>query len=665
MKNLILLVLLLFTLHDMCNAQDQNKIDSLQRALSKLEESKKLSQNKVLTISDSSLANLLYDISQCYWGNNPDKGNYFAHKSLALSEFIGFKKGIGYAYNSLGTICIYTGNYQSALDNHKKALTLLLEINDKIGISRSYNMLGLDYDGLGNFPEALRCNLVSLKIREELGDKRAIAGSLHNIGNVYYYMGNDSLALAYFLNAKKINIEIGNKPYLSNNIGMIGLVYKRMKNYSEALASNFASLKMFEEDGDKNGIGNANNNIGEIYEAQGNYPDALIRHFLAAETFKQIGDNDGLASAFINIGNVYSRQKKFSEAFIYTSKGLALARESEDLDLMKSAFNKLASIDSAMNNFKGAFENYKLYMRMNDSMFNIEKDKKLTSLQMTYDFDKKEAEVKSQQGKKDAVAAKEMQKQKLLRDSFLIGFAVVLLFAGIFLRQRNKISIKNKRNDELLLNILPAEVAEELKATGKAVAKQFDDVTVMFTDFKNFTHISEKLSPTELVNAIHACFKEFDNIISKYNVEKIKTIGDSYMCVGGLPITNKTNAEDVVNAAMEIQEYMNTPRETDILSNGEISPTGRFRGSVRIGIHTGSVVAGIVGVKKFAYDIWGDTVNIASRMESAGEEGRVNISFSTYKLVESKFKCIHRGKVRAKNKGEVDMYFVDRKFTKD
>lgn len=202
------------------------------------------------------------------------------------------------------------------------------------------------------------------------------------------------------------------------------------------------------------------------------------------------------------------------------------------------------------------------------------------------------------------------------------------------------------------MNILPEEVAEELKAKGSADAKQFDDVTVMFTDFKNFTQISEKLSPTELVNEIHTCFKAFDEIISKHNIEKIKTIGDSYMCAGGLPVMNKTNAIDVVSAAMEIQTFMQQ-------HSAQRKNEGKEIFEIRIGVHTGPVVAGIVGVKKFAYDIWGDTVNIASRMESSGEAGKVNISGSTYELVKEKFNCIHRGKIQAKNKGEIDMYFVE------
>ncbi len=221
------------------------------------------------------------------------------------------------------------------------------------------------------------------------------------------------------------------------------------------------------------------------------------------------------------------------------------------------------------------------------------------------------------------------------------------------LRQKNvAITHEKELSDALLLNILPEEVAEELKEKGTAEAKQFDEVTVMFTDFKNFTQISEKLSPKELVHEVHSRFRDFDNIISKYNIEKIKTIGDAYMCAGGLPVTNSTHAIDVVNAAIEIQQYVETNKR-------DKEAAGELFFEIRIGIHTGPVVAGIVGVKKFAYDIWGDTVNLASRMESSGEVGKVNISETTFNLVKDHFMCTPRGKVQAKNKGEVEMYFVE------
>ncbi|MCX6271856.1 MAG: adenylate/guanylate cyclase domain-containing protein [Bacteroidetes bacterium] len=243
----------------------------------------------------------------------------------------------------------------------------------------------------------------------------------------------------------------------------------------------------------------------------------------------------------------------------------------------------------------------------------------------------------------------EVHRQKLIRNWISGLLALVFAFSAVFLIQHKRILKEKKRSEELLLNILPFETAKELKEKGKSDAKLFDEVTVMFTDFKGFTRISEKLSPGELVAEIDTCFSAFDDIITRHNIEKIKTIGDSYMCAGGLPVPNKTNAADIVNAALEIRDFM-LKRKSGMNNPGF---------EIRIGVHTGTVVAGIVGIIKFAYDIWGDTVNIASRMESSGEPGKVNISGATYELVKSRFTCTYRGKVQAKSKGEIDMYFIE------
>ena len=247
-----------------------------------------------------------------------------------------------------------------------------------------------------------------------------------------------------------------------------------------------------------------------------------------------------------------------------------------------------------------------------------------------------------------------MQRQKLIRNGFIGGFAVVCLFATVFFKQRNRISKEKKRSDELLLNILPAETAEELKETGTAKAKSFDLVSVLFTDFKNFTQASEKLTPEELVAEINNCYSEFDRIIGRYGIEKIKTIGDSYMCAAGLPATNLTHPQDIVSAALDMAAFIEKNKQERIAKSQPYF-------ELRLGVHSGPVVAGIVGIKKFAYDIWGDTVNTASRMESSGEVGKVNISGSTYELIKDDFDCSYRGKIQAKNKGEIDMYFVDRR----
>ncbi len=675
MKKLLLIIGICSFCMAHAQKQGQPLIDSLLQELPKQK-------------ADSNKANLLNRLALTYDGINPDAMKKYADEALSLSDKLNYKRGIVKAYIIIGIAYDNQSNYPEALKNYFDALRLDQELGDKLGSASAYNNIGMVYSKQGNYPDALKNYFITLRIFEELGNKEAIASVYGNIGLVYSIQGNYSEAIKKHFAALKVNEELGDKDGIASTYSNIGNVYYEQGNYPEATKNYLTALKMWEELGIKGGIAQSYSSIGSVYTIQGNLPEALKKYYAALEIYKNLGDKDGISASYSNVGTICRMQgnyaeaiknyfaalkinnelgnkdgnasvynnigivctitKKYKDAATYLKSGLALAKQTGNVIYIKESYAATASLDSAMGNWSSAYTNYRFYTQYSDSIFNKENTNKLVRGQMQYDFDKKEAATKAEQDKRDAVAAEEMQRQKLLRNGFMCGFSVVLIFAGIFFSQRNKIKQGKNKSDELLLNILPAEVAEELKAKGSITANHFDNVTVLFTDFVNFTKASENMSPQELVDELHNCFKAFDEITSKYNIEKIKTVGDAYLAVAGLPSADPDHAEHIVKAAIEINTYMKA-RSAEL---------GTKTFGIRIGINSGSVIAGIVGIKKFSYDIWGDTVNTAARMEQNSEPFKINISQTTYELVMDKFPCEYRGQVEAKGKGVMKMYYL-------
>ena len=596
---------------------------------------------------------------------NYSKAFQFTNDAFTLSQKINYKKGEGTADITFGWINEDEGNLPEAANNYKTSLKIAEEIGDKKEIASSYLGIGNIYYEQGDYPDALKNYFSALKISEEINNKKTIASLYTNIGEVYSHENNYTEALKNFSSSLKIAEGLGDKRGMAYSYLGIGIMQNDQGNYDAALKNYFICLKISEEIGNTNTITAAYSNIGDIYVKQGNFTEALKNYSASLKLTRQEGNKSGIANCLISLGSLYVKLGKNAEAKKYLDDALALSKEIGSKERMKETYNALSVLDSAIAVAPGmSFQNKALYWQMalehhkkfilyRDSLENEEDTKKAVQAQMQYAFDKKELEAKAEQQKKDDLALAKLNKERFLRNSFIIGFAALMLFSIIVYNQKKKIAKERERSDHLLLNILPAETAQELKATGTAKSKGYEEVTVLFTDFKNFTSLSERLTAEELVYEINFCYSAFDNIISKYGIEKIKTIGDSYMCAAGLPQVNKNHAFDMVNAALEMQQFMQKLKEERLSADKPFF-------DMRIGLNSGPVVAGIVGSKKFAYDIWGDTVNIASRMESSGEITKVNISGSTYELIRNDFQCTPRGKITAKGKGEIDMYFVDR-----
>ena len=599
---------------------------------------------------DTNKVNSILLLSKKYFSEEPGEAIRIATQARNLAEKIKFKRGEAYALKNIGIGYYMQGKYLETFEHWNKSMKCFDALGDRQGRANILSNIGTVYFDQGDDANALDNYLKSLKISEAINDSFRIASALGNIGNVYLNK-NATLdkALAYYLKALPISYKLGDNNLVGTTSVGIGEVYFKKENYDSALFYFNKSLIAYNG---TEAVPYSLNQIGRVYTKRKNFQMAVENHSQAYELGKKLDAKLDMIQSLLGLGASYYEASDFKKAITSYSEAETLSLNiGLKGDELKETYQGLAVSFAKLNDYGNAFKYQTLLTGIKDTLYNLASDKKLASLQFDFDIQKKQGQI-DLLTKDQELKEKEISRQKLVRNGFVGGFLVVLIFGGVVFKQRNKIASAKKRSDELLLNILPEETAEELKATGTAKAKGFEMVTVLFTDFKNFTLASEILSPEELVEEINHCFSEFDRIISKYNIEKIKTIGDAYMCAGGLPVANTTNPVDVILAGLEMVDFI-ARNKADRESNGQ--PFFELR----LGIHTGPVVAGIVGIKKFAYDIWGDTVNTASRMESSGEVGRVNISGTTYEIVKDNFNCIHRGKIEAKNKGQIDMYFVE------
>ncbi len=614
-------------------------------------------QGKKIIAADTARVNQLLQKSKTYFTDSPSKAISLATEARILAGRANFKQGEAYALKNIGITYYYQGRYLEALETYTQSLNLFRQAGDNIGIANMYNNIGVIYYDQGDDLKALENYLQSLKFAELSGDKLRMLSALNNIGGVYNQKsGTLDKALQYYLKALPICQDLGKQNELGAVSVNIGSIYFDKKDDTQAMIYFNKALKAY---GNSEGSLNAYNGIGKLYAREGNFDLAFQNHNTALTLAEKLGVKISIVQSLRGVGELYEKKDDYATAIAYYKRAEGPALELRANNELKDLYRQMSMSYSNSGDFANAFKYQSLFSNIKDTLYNIETDKKLGGLQFDFDMQKKQGEI-NLLTKDKAFSELQIKRQRLAKNAFAGGLLLVLLIAVLILKnylakvKTNRILDQQKEQIEhLLLNILPSEVAKELQESGKATPRNFDSVPVMFTDFKSFTTHADKMSPQELVEELNACFIAFDDIIEKYNLEKIKTIGDSYMCAGGIPTPDVNRAYNMVKASLEIQEYI-------IQNNSRRISEGQDPWDLRIGVHVGPVVAGVVGKKKYAYDIWGSTVNIASRMESNGAAGQVNISAATYELVKEQFACSYRGKIYAKNVGDIDMYFVDR-----
>jgi len=669
---------------------------------------------------DTNRVNLLNDLAWELKFDDPKNAILHLDSALALSKKLGFKKGEGAALNYRGVVADIHGEPDLAIDFFQKSQRIREELGDQKGVASLLNNIANVKENKGDFLGALTGYQQSLKLRQELGDSTRAVRAYYNIANVLEKMGDYPEALDnIFRYLEKTDAE-EDAEGVANAWNIVGNIRTETDRYAEALEAYQKALELHKKLGNEwqlasvltnianlndtnaedlmdkdvltdsvrvmyenairifkealairqrledqsgqaeifNNLGYVLKNFGSFYEKKGDDTKAQRTWAQTEEYFarslkirQELGEKAGVMEVFNGLADVRRRQKRYPEALDYTQRYYDIALEINDRKFQQNGLKDLARINFKMGNFEAAYKFREQYDELRYSTFTEERLVAEQRREAVYTDKKKQQEIEQQQRELELQDAK-LRSERTFRYSLLGGAGLLGLLALILFRSNRTVKREKQRSEDLLLNILPEKTAEELKAHGKAKARRYDSVTVLFTDFKGFTTIAEQMPAEALVAELDECFRAFDEIIGRYGIEKIKTIGDAYFCAAGLPEPTTTHAEDMVRAALEMQDFMKKFGEKQ-------RAAGKPVFVCRIGIHTGPVVAGVVGQKKFAYDIWGDTVNMGARMESSGEPERVNISEATYQLVKDKFNCIPRGKVLAKGKGEVEMYFVE------
>ena len=522
-----------------------------------------------------------------------------------------------------------------ALEYSNELIEFAKAVNNYFYIYRGYRQRGEIFLQQGIFDMALESYFNSLDAAKTEGNLAWQGSVLTGIADTYSEMGNSPNARNYYNQAIALLRDSGDTLKIGIAIINAGDEYFKVKEYDSALAYFNESAAIFEAKEYLIGKAYAQGNTGMVQAATGEFESAKKNINNAVAILEELEDSYAISEYLTYMADSYWEQGDREAALQYAQRSLDMAEQFGIKQQISDTNLKLSHFYDELGQAQASLKHFKAHIAYRDSVTNIASVQRMADLRTDYEVSQKQVEV-------DLLNQQKRNQQIILASVGVL--AAVLLWFFMAIRK------EKRKSDRLLLNILPEEIAKELKEKGEVESVRFENTSVLFTDFVQFSKVAASADPKQLVKSLDYYFKEFDQITAKYGLEKIKTIGDSYMCACGLPTPDPQHVQNTIMAAREMADFVQQSLKK---TNG----LNRFQ--FRVGIHSGPVIAGMVGTNKFQYDIWGDTVNIASRMESNSEPGKINISETTYEAIKSEYECTYRGEIEVKNRGALKMYYLN------
>lgn len=557
--------------------------------------------------ADTDRVYALADLAQLYSGTNISRALSLGYQALKIAEHMRWNKGRAYVYNNLGMLYFSRADYAAALDYFQKAYAY----NQKAGFERaySYNLgnIGAVYSGLQEFDKALEYYHKALELERASGNKQGESFELTNIGSVYRQLGNEAEALKHYLAALKIEQELQNPQGMADNYTGLGLLYLKLREFEKSESYFKKAFEIDSLSGDPLRKAISCGNLGVLY-------------------FKMVRDTS------------YVLQSGISEQLLEESRHcLMFASEVfEDLSAkneLQEMYQSLHELYEFKGDYKTALNYFRKHVALKDSVFSEENKLAIARMEHQKEMEGKEKEILIQNLK---ISQAKKERYAFITGVFLLGALAFMIF-----RQR-------KISDQLLYNVLPRHIALRLKNKEGNIADQVENASIVFIDVVGFTSLSAKHRPAIMVDMLNKLFLELDQLAGSYGLEKIKTIGDCYMVAGGLIQTAEDHNRLTARFALEAGQRISAMQ----------TPSGE-KLAFRAGIDCGPVVAGVIGQKKLIYDIWGDAVNTASRMETTSEPGKIQITQRFAEAIGPGFKCTERGELDIKGKGLMRTFYLE------